>query len=173
MIPNLEKDEFNHPPILEQTSWIQKSRVMWLKDGDRNMKILYVDAHLRGNFISRFKVNGGWLSKDAKLKPGILLIFQSMFEIPSIGGLISREESSRALTAWIDKDWRILLGRRKWQMLYHSWGRWTVGPRWIFYDFLEVLLAYSEKRGDGVFWGIPYEWFLWTHNLNVTSGCYS
>ena len=48
------KDEYSHLAILEETSWRQKSRALWMKEGDNNTEIFHRMANDRrnGNFIS-------------------------------------------------------------------------------------------------------------------------
>ena len=80
------RDEFNHCAILEEISWRQKSRALWLKEGDSNTKFFHrmANARRRGNFISSLTVRGIRLSKEEELKEGIGSYFKSMFEDPIV-----------------------------------------------------------------------------------------
>ncbi|RVW40734.1 Transposon TX1 uncharacterized 149 kDa protein [Vitis vinifera] len=80
------RDEFNHCVILEEISWRQKSRALWLKEGDSNTKFFHrmANARRRGNFISSLTVRGIRLSKEEELKEGIGSYFKSMFEDPIV-----------------------------------------------------------------------------------------
>ena len=76
------KDEFSHCAILEEISWRQKSRALWLKEGDSNTKFFHrmANARRRGNFIGSLTVTGVRLNKEEKFKEGIGSYFKSLFE---------------------------------------------------------------------------------------------
>ncbi|RVW38145.1 hypothetical protein CK203_091289 [Vitis vinifera] len=80
------RDEFNHCAILEEISWRQKSRALWLKEGDSNTKFFHrmANARRRENFISSLTVMGIRLSKEEELKEWIGSYFKSMFEDPIV-----------------------------------------------------------------------------------------
>ncbi|RVW38411.1 hypothetical protein CK203_090301 [Vitis vinifera] len=48
--------------VLEETSWRQKSRALWLKDGDRNTRFFHrmVNIHKRINFMGRMCIRGSF-----------------------------------------------------------------------------------------------------------------
>ena len=82
----IARDEFSHCAILEEISWRQKSRALWLKEGDSNTKFFHrmANARRRGNFISNLTVRGVRLSKEEELREGIGSYFKSLFEEPRV-----------------------------------------------------------------------------------------
>ena len=78
----ITKDEFSHCVILEEISWRQKSRALWLKKGYNNTKFFHrmTNARKRGNFISSMTIRGVRLDNEEELKEGIGSYFKSLFE---------------------------------------------------------------------------------------------
>ncbi|RVW39533.1 Transposon TX1 uncharacterized 149 kDa protein [Vitis vinifera] len=80
--------------ILEETSWRQKSREIWLREGDKNTRYFHkmANARARRNFLSKIKVNEVSLSFNDEIKEGVCKAYQSLLSEsgdwrPSINGL--------------------------------------------------------------------------------------
>ena len=65
---------------LEEVSWRQKSREIWLKEGDRNTGFFHrmANSHRRRKSISSISINGRRLVKEAEVKDGLVGAFQSL-----------------------------------------------------------------------------------------------
>ena len=62
------KEEYKKLVLLEEISWRQKSREIWLKEGDRNIGFFHkmANAHRQRNSILRIKIDGNWLFKKGR-----------------------------------------------------------------------------------------------------------
>ena len=80
--------------VLEEISWRQKSRELWLKKGDKNSKFFHkmVNAQRRKNFLASIIVDGRKLTEESEIKKGVVNAFQNILSEkrdwrPSISGL--------------------------------------------------------------------------------------
>src|SRR6185437_6783425 len=75
-------DEMNEMLYREEMMWLQRSRVSWLKEGDRNTKYFHqkVVWRSRKNRIRRLKANNGQWCDDPKQMAAMAQdFFKSMY----------------------------------------------------------------------------------------------
>ena len=99
-------EDFNKWTSMEETLWRQKSRQLWLKEGNKNSWFFHkmANARRRRNFLVAIKVNGRRLPKEDEIKEEVVNTFQRvLLETddwrPSINGLpflVLDNEDSRA-----------------------------------------------------------------------------
>ena len=79
------KEEFKSLAVMEEISWRQKSRELWLKDGDKNTGYFHkmANAHRRRNCLGKISINGKMLEKEAEIKVGLIEAFKNLFSAPS------------------------------------------------------------------------------------------
>ncbi|RVX03362.1 hypothetical protein CK203_019838 [Vitis vinifera] len=100
------KEEFKKWAIMEEISWRQKSRQIWLKEGDKNTGFFHkmANSNSRRNCLKKIKVRGIWLSDDQDIQRGVVRAYQDLLSDPggwhpSMSSLefdsIGREEAAR------------------------------------------------------------------------------
>lgn len=75
------KKEINEALSREEMMWCQRSRVMWMKWGDRNTKFFHATTsqrQWRNSIMGLLDSNGMW-QEDPRTREGIILIILSPF----------------------------------------------------------------------------------------------
>ena len=67
-------EEYKKWVIMEDTSWRQKSRELWLRVGDRNTGYFHkmANTHKRANSLVKIKINGSWITEERDIKYGMV-----------------------------------------------------------------------------------------------------
>ncbi|KAK0601649.1 hypothetical protein LWI29_026088 [Acer saccharum] len=65
----------------DEQKWSQKSKVQWLKEGDKNTKFFHclANGRKRMNFIGEIVIEGRKVSKPSEVKEGIAKYFRNHF----------------------------------------------------------------------------------------------
>ncbi|RVX04382.1 hypothetical protein CK203_018611 [Vitis vinifera] len=148
------KEEFKKWAIMEEISWRQKSRQIWLKEGDKNTGFFHkmANSNSRRNCLKKIKVRGVWLSDEQDIQRGVVRAYQDLLSDPggwhpSMSSLefdsIGREERCQA-------GGNVLFGRGVSGPFGAKWGQgsWT---GWISHCLLAVLLGFRQRRIMGLF----------------------
>ena len=74
----LELDKLAH---LEETSWRQKSRVLWLKEGDNNTKFFHkmTNSNRCRNFMEKLEVGDVTYSLDSDIRDMAVQFYKSLY----------------------------------------------------------------------------------------------
>ena len=66
---------------LEETSWRQKSRVLWLKEGDSNTKFFHkiANSNRRHNFMENIEVEGTTYHTNSDIREKIVQFYESLY----------------------------------------------------------------------------------------------
>ena len=77
-------EEFKKWSLMEETSWRQKSREIWLKEGDRNTGFFHrmANSHKKSNTIEMIRIGGEWLEGDGEVRTGIVNAFKTLLSDP-------------------------------------------------------------------------------------------
>ena len=70
---------------MEEVSWRQKSRELWLKEGDRNTGFFprMANSHRRRNTLLNISIHGRRLAQDTEIKEGLVDAFQNLLSAPN------------------------------------------------------------------------------------------
>lgn len=83
------KHKLNEALKIEEIMWLQRSRVLWLQQGDRNTNFFHqtVNGRRKRNTISRLHdTNGNWITNEGKIKEELVGYFKDIYK---------REETQR------------------------------------------------------------------------------
>ena len=75
------KGDFEKWAFMEEISWRQKSREVWLREGDRNPSFFHkmANSHRRRNCLSKIKINGTRLTEEQEIKGGVVGAFKNQY----------------------------------------------------------------------------------------------
>ncbi|WMV55390.1 hypothetical protein MTR67_048775 [Solanum verrucosum] len=73
--------EFEEVAKKEETTWRQRSRAVWLKQGDRNTSFFHktANAHRRVNTIDKIKVRDELLTEPAEIQKEITEYYEKLY----------------------------------------------------------------------------------------------
>lgn len=76
--------ELEHVTLKEEISWRQKSRVLWLKEGDKCTKFFHrvANSNKRYNSIESLSVNGSVSSDQPTIRTSVVQYYESLFIEP-------------------------------------------------------------------------------------------
>ena len=74
----LELDKLAH---FEETSWRQKSRVLWLKEGDNNTKFFHkiANSNRRHNLMEKLEVDGIIYLEDSIIRDKAVQFYETLY----------------------------------------------------------------------------------------------
>ena len=79
-------EDYKKWSLLEETLWRQKSREIWLKEGDRNTGFFHrmTNSHKRRNTIERIQIGGEWLEGEGEVRTGIMNAYKGLLSDPGV-----------------------------------------------------------------------------------------
>ena len=75
------KGEIAHLASLEEISWRQKSRILFVKEGDNNTRFFHLvaNSHRRTNYIWGIEVDGVLYEDEEEVWPKVVLFYKSLY----------------------------------------------------------------------------------------------
>ncbi len=75
------KAELENTLLIEEISWRQKSRSLWLKEGDKNTKFFHriANSHRRKNSIGQLNVDGETITDTTEINTKIVDFYSNLF----------------------------------------------------------------------------------------------
>jgi exonuclease III len=155
---------------LAETSWRQKSRELWLKEGDNNTKFFHgmANSHRRSNHIENLEEEGVVFHEDQDIREHVVQFYQSLYQEneawrPKVDGLPL--DSIRAGDrAWLERkfDKEEIL-----QVLHSSQGDKAPGPDGFTMGFFQKCWNVVEADVLAVFEEF-HEFCAFEKSLNAT-----
>jgi len=67
--------------LFEEVNWRQKSRALWLKEGDNNTKFFHrvANSHRRYNHVGALRINGAMSSDPVEIKENIVKYYDKLY----------------------------------------------------------------------------------------------
>ena len=90
---NLAREDYKYRSLLEEASWRQKFRELWLKEGERNTGFFFqkmANSHRRRNFVKKIKINEIWFEEEASIRWEVACAYQDFLSDPVAGGQVYR-----------------------------------------------------------------------------------
>ena len=77
-------EDFKKWAIMEEITWRQKLREIWLKEGDRNTGFFHkmANSHRKRNNIDRIRIGDHWLNGTEEVKTGFVNAFKELLGDP-------------------------------------------------------------------------------------------
>jgi hypothetical protein len=121
LISDLEKNTY-----LDEICWRQKSRAIWLKEGDKNTKYFHkvANSHRRHNSIRHLSINGELSTDQAAIKEEITGFYQQLYKE--------------------DGDFRPLLDGLAFSSIFAEEANWVERP----FEEEEIFNVVSHMNGD-------------------------
>ena len=75
------KEAYKTWVLREEISWRQKSRELWLKEEDNNIRFFHrmANVHNRRNWLSKLKVDDCWHTEENDLKNSVVGVFKKLY----------------------------------------------------------------------------------------------
>jgi hypothetical protein len=66
---------------LEETSWRQKSRMLWLKEDDNNTKFFHklANSHRRSNYMEKVELDGVVYKEETEVREKVVHFYESLY----------------------------------------------------------------------------------------------